>query len=98
MAKSKSAGAGGKKIGSARRGKKQAETKDEQVETSTGVQLLLGNLPPDKDAKYAYETLSVLMAKSKAAAKRVADQKAKMREAGLDVDAFVETMRLEKMD
>lgn len=73
-------------------------TKDETVEVTTGVQLLLGNLPSDKDAKYQYETLLQLMAKSRSAAGRVSDHKTKMKESGFDVDAFVRTMRLERMD
>lgn len=78
--------------------KRKAETKDETVEVSTGVQLLLGNLPSDKDAKYQYETLMSLLEKSASAASRVGAHKKKMREAGFDVDAFMRTMRLERMD
>lgn len=88
-----------KKPAKARASKRaKAPTKDETVETSTGVQLLLGNLPSDRDALHAFETLARLKDKSKTAAGHVSDQKKKMKESGLDVKAFEEIMRLERAD
>ena len=78
--------------------RKTAQTTDETVEQSTGVQLLMGNMPANKDAERAYETLAHLMAKAATANSHVSDQKKKMKEIGLDVKAFVDTMRLERMD
>lgn len=75
-----------------------APTKDETVEVNEGGQLLLGNLPSNKDAKMRYETLKDLMARSRKAAKKVTDYKNTMKAEGFDVQAFVDTMALEKSD
>lgn len=75
-----------------------SKSKDDEVEVSTGVQLLLGNIPDDRDAKANYEILMRLLAASRSASGKVGDQKKKMREIGLDVSAFMNTMKLEKMD
>lgn len=74
------------------------ESKADKVEKSEGVQLLLSNLPSDRDATVAYETLLRLIAAARTASGRVGDQKKKMREIGFDVSSFLETMKLERMD
>jgi hypothetical protein len=88
----------GKKKPAARGRRAAKPTKEEAVETSHGAQLLLSNLPSDKDATFAYETLLHLMAKARSASGKVGDHKKKMKEMGMNVQAFTETMKLERLD
>jgi hypothetical protein len=99
MAKPKSAAkkpAAKKSKGSSRR--RAAPTKEETVETSTGVQLLLGNMPSDKDALSNLEILMNLIDRSHSAAARVTDHKKKMREMGFDITGMTNTIRLMRLD
>ena len=86
-----------KKSKSARR-PKQKETAAETVETSEGVQLLLGNMPAAKDAMYHYQTILGLIDKARTASARVSEAKKKAKEANVDVGALMTVMRMERAD
>lgn len=75
-------------------------TKDETVEVSTGVQLLLGgeNMPKDEEVTRDFEMLARLMAKAATAQSQVREHKSKMKDKGQDVKSFTDTMALERMD
>lgn len=88
----------GKKADGARRDARAKPTKDETVEVKQGVQLLLANLPSDKDALYHYENILQHAAKAKTASANLGSAKKKAKEAGIDVSAIMETMKLERMD
>jgi len=74
------------------------ESKSEGVDTSTGPQLLLGNMPPVKDLIYHLETIAGWQAKAKTAKGRVTDAKKKAREVGVDLNAIAQAMGFERMD
>lgn len=91
--------AGGKAIGSARRGTRAKPTKAEEVEVQAKLKLLLPNLAAsDKDALYHYSTILGLMDKAKTASGKVGDAKKKAKEAGIDVAALMAVMTLKRMD
>ena len=73
-------------------------TKGETVETSEGVQLLLGNMPSAKDAMFHYQTILALIDKARTASARVSEAKKKAKEANVDVGALMTVMRMERAD
>lgn len=75
-----------------------APTAEEVVDTSTGPQLLLGNMPPVKDLIYHLETIAGWQAKARTAQGKVSDAKKKAKEAGVDVTAITRMMGYERMD
>lgn len=100
MAKPKKTGGKGKAPAKKRGGgsKRPSRSKKDQVEVIVGgVQDLLPNLAPDKDALHAYETLLRLEADVSEARASVTKQKKIMEEQGLNVPAFKQAMKLEKM-
>lgn len=74
------------------------ETKDETVDTSAGIQLLLGNMPPSKDVMYHYQTILGLMEKASSAQGRVGDAKKKAKESGIDVSALMTVMKFTRLE
>ena len=72
--------------------------KTEEVDTSTGPQLLLGNMPPIRDLIYHLDNIAGWQAKAKTAQGKVTDAKKKAREAGVDLSAIALTMGFERMD
>lgn len=78
--------------------RKQKPTKDETVETSNGVQLLLGNIVGQKDREYYADTFLKLQAKANTANASVREFKKKAKEAGVNVQSMLNVLKLEKMD
>lgn len=75
------------------------ETKDETVEVSTGLSLLMGdNGPPNKDLIYHLEQISGYIAKAKAAGAKVTEAKKRAKEANVDVPGIMQMLAEEKMD
>jgi hypothetical protein len=95
--KTKKAASPGKKKSAPRR-RAAKPTADEQVESSSGVQLLLGNMAPDKDATYHYENILGWMAKVKSAQGSLGEARKKAEESGVRVKALTDAMKLEKAD
>lgn len=80
-------------------GKKPAkETKAEQVETSTGVQLLLGNMMGQKDREYYVHTYLGLKGKCDKANADLSEFGKKAKEAGVDMKAMKQVLNMEKLD
>jgi uncharacterized protein (UPF0335 family) len=80
-------------------GKKPAkETKAETVETSTGVQLLLGNMMAQKDREYYVNTYLGLKGKCDKANSDLSEFGKKAKEAGVDMKAMKQVLGMEKLD
>lgn len=73
-------------------------TKAERVETSEGVQLLLGNMMEQKDREYYVETFLKLKAKADTANSHVRDFRKKAKEAGVNMKAMTDTLSMERLD
>lgn len=73
-------------------------TKTETVEVSDGVQLLLGNIIGKKDREYYTLTYLALKAKQDTATSHVRDFRKKAKEAGVDMEALTDTLKMERMD
>ena len=86
------------KKGGAKKKAASKPTKEETVDVSAGVQLLLGNTPPTRDLMYHYETILGLMDKARTAAAKVGDAKKKAKEAGIDVNDLMNMMKMARMD
>ena len=82
--------------GAARRSPK--ETKAESVEVSTGVQLLLGNGPPDKDLLHHYENVLAWEAKKDTVMGHLRAAKKVAKEAGCDLEAMNQVKHDERME
>lgn len=80
------------------RRKAQKPTAEETVQTSEGVQLLLGNMIGEKDRSYYVDTYLKLLAKQQKAAADLKDFSGKAKEAGVDMSAMKAVLKLEKMD
>lgn len=74
------------------------ETKAEKVETSTGVQLLLGNMLAQKDREYYVTTYLGLKGKCDKANSDLSEFGKKAKEAGVDMKAMKQVLGLEKQD
>lgn len=68
------------------------------IDTSKGVQLLLGNMMEEKDRAYYVETYLKLKAKLDTAASHVRDFRKKAKEAGVNMQALTDTLSMERMD
>lgn len=74
------------------------ETKAEKVETSTGVQLLLGNMMGQKDREYYVHTYLGLKGKCDKANSDLSEFGKKAKEAGVDMKAMKQVLGMEKLD
>lgn len=77
---------------------KKADTKDETTEQSSGVSLLIGNIPPTRDMLYHWENIAGWMDKVKTAQGKLGDAKKKAKEAGVDVSTLLAVMKMEWLD
>ena len=73
-------------------------TKVEKVQTSEGVQLLLGNIMAQKDREYYAVTFLALKAKADTANSHVRDFRKKAKEAGVNMQALTDTLAMERLD
>lgn len=73
-------------------------TKEETVDVSTGVQLLLGNMIGEKDRSYYYQTYLNLLAKKAHIGSQIQEFGKKAKEAGVDMAALKLVISMEKWE
>lgn len=76
----------------------ETEVSHETVESSQSVQLLLGNMMEQKDRAYYMETWLKLKAKADTATSHLRDFRKKAKEAGVNVQAMTDTLKMERLD
>lgn len=73
------------------------ETKEEQVEV-IAASLLGGNMPKIKDLSYHLSQISGYQDKARTAAAKVTEAKKRAKESGIDINAIMDTLRMQRLD